>query len=68
MNQHIPIKKEIKYLAVMLDFGKHIEYVSAKAEKVSTSLSRIMPRVGGVGENKRKILSGAIRGSHRSSV
>lgn len=63
MGENVPIKKEIKYLGVILDyrltFGAHMNYVSAKADKVTTSLARIMSNVGGAGEKKRKTLSGS---------
>lgn len=56
-------KNNVKYLGVILDkslkFGAHLEYVAAKAAKTITALSRIMPRVGGPGEQKRRVLQNA---------
>lgn len=61
MNTRIQIKKEIKYLGVVLDyrlsFGAHMKYVCTKADKTMAGLARILPNLGGVGERKRKILS-----------
>ncbi|KAI5724733.1 hypothetical protein M8J77_006553 [Diaphorina citri] len=53
-------KDHLKYLDIILDskvsFLPHIKYVAAKAEKLTTSLMRITPRLGGAGENKRRVL------------
>lgn len=61
MNARIPIKKEIKYLGVVLDyrlsFGAHIDYVCPRADRVTAGLSRILPNIGGVSEKMRKVLS-----------
>ncbi|KAI5722312.1 hypothetical protein M8J76_006741 [Diaphorina citri] len=59
-NQEIPQKDSVKYLGVVLDkklcFNQHIDYVTAKAEKTVAALSRIVPNLGGPGENKRRLL------------
>lgn len=59
-NQEITQKNIIKYLGVVLDrklnFHSHIDYVTAKAEKTVAALSRIVPNLGGPGENKRRLL------------
>ncbi|KAI5745079.1 hypothetical protein M8J76_008121 [Diaphorina citri] len=52
-------KPNIKYLGVILDkslrFGAHMDHVASKAARVTTALSRIMPRIGGPGEQKRRL-------------
>ena len=57
----IEIKKKAKYLGVMLDTGltgnEHIKYIAEKAQKVSRNLARILPRVGGASEGKRRLLA-----------
>ncbi|KAI5751823.1 hypothetical protein M8J77_011204 [Diaphorina citri] len=61
--QAIEEKPSIKYLGVMLDkslkFGPHVDYVSERAANSMSSLARIMPRVGGAGEAKRRVLQNA---------
>lgn len=56
-------KNQVKYLGVVLDkslkFGHHLEYVCEKAGKTIKALSGILPRVGGPGESKRRILQSA---------
>lgn len=58
--KEIEQKTKIKYLGVILDknlkFGPHVEYVSEKANKAISALTRIMPRIGGPGEAKRRVL------------
>lgn len=58
--QKIQIKKDLKYLGVIIDYrlsySQHIEYVTEKANKTCMALSHILPRVGGAGENKRRVL------------
>ncbi|KAL1448625.1 hypothetical protein WDU94_003699 [Cyamophila willieti] len=61
--QQIKVKKEIKYLGVVVDsrlsFGPHLKYVTEKANKTSNALAHILPRTGGAGENKRRVLQSA---------
>lgn len=53
-------KPYVKYLGVVLDkkmsFGHHIQHVTEKASKLSTSLARLLPRSGGAGEERRRLL------------
>lgn len=62
MGRSIEIKKEIKYLGVVIDtnlsFGAHIRHVTTKADRTHAYLSRIMPMTGGVGQRKRAVLAG----------
>ncbi|KAL1447006.1 hypothetical protein WDU94_003522 [Cyamophila willieti] len=62
-NQEITQKNTIKYLGVVLDrklsFLPHIDYVTGKAERAVAALSRIVPNLGGPGENKRRLLQKA---------
>lgn len=57
----IEIRKEAKYLGVILDTGltgsAHVKYVSAKAQRVALSLARILPRVGGASGGNRRLLA-----------
>lgn len=57
----IEFKKSIRYLGIELDtrlrFGAHVTKVAKKATKAATALSRLMPRVGGLTVEKRKLLS-----------
>ncbi|KAL1446556.1 hypothetical protein WDU94_003615, partial [Cyamophila willieti] len=61
--QRIHVKKEVKYLGVILDsrlsFKPHITYVTEKADRTATALAHILPRTGGAGENKRRVLQSA---------
>lgn len=54
-------KKSVRYLGVTLDeklnFAEHITWVTNKANKVAAALNRLMPRVGGSSESKRRVLS-----------
>ncbi|KAJ8934071.1 hypothetical protein NQ314_013609, partial [Rhamnusium bicolor] len=51
----------LKYLGVIIDkgmtFGKHITHAANRASAAATALCRIMPRIGGSSESKRRILS-----------
>ena len=53
--------EEIKYLGVMLDknlqFGKHLMYQIAKANKAAKDLARLMPRMSGPSDKKRILLA-----------
>lgn len=57
----VPLKKEVKYLGVILDqgmtFSQHVRYASAKAEKTVSALVKLMPRTWGAGEEKRRLLA-----------
>lgn len=61
--ENIKVAKELKYLGVILDyrlsFYSHIKYVTEKANKTATALAHILPRTGGAGENKRRVLQSA---------
>lgn len=54
-------KKSAKYLGVVLDEGmtfvEHVHAVTVRAEKVTNDLARILPRLGGAGENRRRLLA-----------
>ncbi|GBP95657.1 hypothetical protein EVAR_67863_1 [Eumeta japonica] len=54
----------IRYSGVMLDarlnFKQQVEYVSAKASAVVTSLARLMPNVGGPKQTRRLLLSSVV--------
>lgn len=54
-------KRSTKYLGVVLDEGmtfvEHVHTVTARAEKVTSDLAKILPRVGGAGENRRRLLA-----------
>lgn len=56
----IELKNNVRYLGVELDrklsFTKHVELIRTKANARTTALMRIMPRHGGPGWWKRKIL------------
>lgn len=64
MGQDIPTKKSIKYLGIMLgeklSFGDHIKYAVAKADNRMAAMARIMPNVGGPGQEKRLVLNGIV--------
>ncbi|KAJ8939102.1 hypothetical protein NQ314_011233 [Rhamnusium bicolor] len=51
----------LKYLGVIIDkgmnFGKHITHAANRASAAATALCRIMPRIEGSSESKRRILS-----------
>jgi hypothetical protein len=53
--------RKVKYLGVVLDqamtFSVHVEHALAKAARTATALAKLMPRVGGAGENKRRLLT-----------
>lgn len=57
----VHLKKEVKYLGVMLDrgmtFSPQIRHATAKAEKAVSALCRLMPRAWGAGEGKRRVLA-----------
>lgn len=56
-------RPQIKYLGVILDrslkFGPHLEHVCEKAAKTTKALTKILPRIGGAGESKRRVLQTA---------
>lgn len=62
-NCRLEEKPTLKYLGIILDrhlkFGPHLQYVTEKATKVTNALTRIMPRTGGPGEAKRRVLHSA---------
>lgn len=59
-DSEITQKDQLKYLGIILDrklsFLPHLKYVTAKAEKTTLTITRITPRLGGAGENKRRML------------
>lgn len=61
MGKTITVKSEVKYLGVVLDknlrFNHHLKQVTAKADRLTSNLVKIMPRAGGAGENKRRVLN-----------
>ncbi|KAJ8912349.1 hypothetical protein NQ315_014716 [Exocentrus adspersus] len=60
----IDIKKTVKYLGVIIDwqgyFGPHVRYVCHKASDRATSLSRLLPNIGGPSCEKRRIVMAVI--------
>lgn len=60
----IETKRMVKYLGVHLDdnlsFGKHIERVCAKAERLVGALNRLLPNVKGPKEEKRRVYAGVV--------
>ncbi|KAI5746623.1 hypothetical protein M8J77_005610 [Diaphorina citri] len=56
----IEVKNQLKYLGITLDtklnFNLHLEQIIKKARISTSKLSRILPRQGGAGENKRRVL------------
>lgn len=59
-NTQLILKEHVRYLGVELSnkigFGKHLECASDKAKKTITSLSRLMPNIGGPKQKKRQLL------------
>jgi len=57
----IEIKDQIRYLGIelhrVLGFRAHIEAAASKALSTSQALSKIMPNVGGSGQQKRRLMS-----------
>lgn len=51
---------KVKYLGVTFDpgltFDKHIEEVAAKADKITSALTRLMPNISGPRSSKRRLL------------
>ena len=64
----IPLKSEIKYLGVWLDkkwtFKRHIKEAATKASIACTSLSRLIPNIGGPWPERRKLLSTVVESIH----
>lgn len=56
----IDTKRSIKHLGIIVDdnlsYNEHVEIAARKAQKVLTSLCRIMPNIGGPKEPRRKLL------------
>ncbi|KAI5739769.1 hypothetical protein M8J77_023226 [Diaphorina citri] len=56
----VNFQDDIKYLGVILDtklnFNSHLQHMLKKVRTATGNLSRILPRQGGAGENKRRIL------------
>lgn len=59
-NAQFTLKEQVRYLGVELSskfvFGKHLECAAAKAKKTITSLSRLMPNIGGPKQKNRQLL------------
>jgi hypothetical protein len=57
-------QRSVRYLGIRIDramtFGPHVEEVAAKAEKMTGSLGRIMPNLGGARSTRRKLLSSVV--------
>ena len=55
--------RSIRYLGILMDdrlsFGKHIEAVAHRAEERISSLTRILPNIGGPNSCKRAVLCSA---------
>ncbi|GBP15362.1 Retrovirus-related Pol polyprotein from type-1 retrotransposable element R1 [Eumeta japonica] len=62
--QRIISQPFIRYLGVMIDarlsFKQQVEHDSAKASVVRTSLTRLMPNVGGPKQSRRQLLSSVV--------
>ncbi|XP_018495464.1 uncharacterized protein LOC108864396, partial [Galendromus occidentalis] len=60
----VRFERSVKYLGMVLDTGltgtAHIRYVSQKALKAASAISRLMPRCRGVSHHRRKVLSSAV--------
>ena len=61
----VALQDSLKYLGILLDrkaclYGAHIRAAAEKAQRVLTSLSRLMPNVGGPGEKRRRLLVGVV--------
>ena len=60
----ITSKSSLKYLGVQIDnrlrFDGHLEVVGAKASRVASTLSRIMPNIGGPRQSRRKLLTSVV--------
>lgn len=56
----LQLKEHVRYLGVKLckklSFGKHFQCATEKTTKTVSSLSRLMPNVGGPGQKKRQLL------------
>lgn len=56
----LQLKEHVRYLGVelsrILGFRKHLECAAAKATTTITSLSRLMPNIGGPSQKKRQLL------------
>lgn len=57
--------KSLKYLGIHLDsqgnFSKHVREATAKADRVTAALTRVMPNIGGPGTQKRLALCGVVQ-------
>lgn len=65
MGHQIKISKSIKILGVHLDsrmcFGPHVEVTAAKAAKLVTALTKLMPNMGGPKFTKRRVLASVVQ-------
>ena len=57
-------KKSIKYVGVQLDrrlcFGEHLQIATAKAIQCSSTLTRLIPNIGGPREAKRRLVASVV--------
>ena len=57
-------KKSIKYLGVQLgrrlSFGEHLQIATAKAIQCGAALTRLMPKIGGPREAKRRLVASVV--------
>ncbi|EFA13619.2 Putative 115 kDa protein in type-1 retrotransposable element R1DM-like Protein [Tribolium castaneum] len=62
---NITPSKTLKYLGIIIDerltFGSHVETAILKAEKNISTLTRILPNIGGPRDSKRKVLCSAVQ-------
>ena len=61
----VVLGESLKYLGILLErkgtlYGAHIRAAADKAQRVMTSLSRLMPNVGGPREQRRRLLVGVV--------
>lgn len=60
----IEVKKSIKYLGIAVDkdlmYREHIHTTAKKGQCIKTSLSRLMPNIGGPKEPRRRLLASVV--------
>jgi len=63
-NTPIEVGTRIKYLGLHLDsrwtFGEHFSQLAPRVEKTAMALSRLLPNLGGPGENVRRLYTATV--------